>query len=188
METSVPALLFRGRFVTICIIKWTWTELLQESHSFWLCKTSFFFQLLKLNWKSSPLSCSATQNLTACLKWGPERQCKFSFSFFIPLFLPHRRVTSLFPTLQQAVLKYLLILGPLWSIQPSQSLTASWLHWEQPRVPPDPAMTASPCFACSTCKNWGQKQLLSSYLVLQSNLLAWLMAAGNRSLITQIKP
>lgn len=87
METSVLALLFCGCFVAICIIKWTWTGLLQESHSFWLCKTSFSFWHLKFNWKSSPLSCSPTQNLTACLKQGPEAQCKFSFSFFTPLFL-----------------------------------------------------------------------------------------------------
>lgn len=186
METSV-VLLFRGCFVTICIIKWTWTGLLQESHSFWLCKTSFFFWFLKWNWKSSPLSCSPTQNVTACLKWGPEAEWKFFFSFFIPLFLLHRCVSSLFPTLQHAGI-------PLYSCislsqDPSDPLSPLkvWLHGEQARAPPDPATSASPCFACSTCKNRGQKQLLSSYLVLQSNLLAWLMAAQNRGLITQIK-
>lgn len=42
------------------------------------------------------------QNLTVCLKRGPEAQCKFSFSFFIPLFILHRCLSSLFPTFQQA--------------------------------------------------------------------------------------
>lgn len=42
------------------------------------------------------------QNLTVCLKRGSEAQCKFSFSFFIPLFLLHRCLSSLSPTFQQA--------------------------------------------------------------------------------------